>query len=95
MSIVNKANLKVLLPRSGTEEFWKAVSESFDSDDDRRWKYLAMLALREAAGWPLEQIAFVFGHPTGHVSRCLRTIKHELRTRFEPPENYFGFEDSD
>ena len=41
-----------------------------------------MLALRENAGWPLEQIGLVFGHPKGHVTRCLVKIKCELRARF-------------
>jgi hypothetical protein len=93
MSVVNQGNLKVLLPRAGTDEFWRTVCESIDPADARKWKYLAMLALREAAGWPLEQIAFVFNHPTGHVSRCLRSITQELRTKFEPPDDYFGLDD--
>lgn len=31
--------------------------------------YLAMLALRENVGWPLERIGSEFGHPKGHVTR--------------------------
>ncbi len=94
MSVVNQRNFKILLPRSGTDEFWKAVGRAFEPSDARKWKYLAMLALREAAGWPLEQIAALFGHPPGHVSRCLSAIKQELRTKFEPADEY-DLEDDD
>ena len=41
-----------------------------------------MLALRENAGWPLEYIGTVFGHPKGHVTRCLARIKRDLRQGF-------------
>ena len=46
---------------------------------DQHWRMLAMLALRENAGWPLDRIGRVFGHDRGHISRCLRQIKRELR----------------
>jgi hypothetical protein len=84
MSIVNQKNLKVLLPRTGPDDFWQVISDSFARADERKWKYLAMLALRENAGWPLEHIAKVFRHQPGHVVRCLTKIKEELRDVFEP-----------
>ena len=47
-----------------------------------------MLALRENAGWPLDKIGLVFGHPKGHVTRCLERIKQDLRRGFrEEREN--------
>lgn len=78
--------VKTILPRSGPEEFWEAVYEDFARRDERKWKYLAMLALREAAGWPLEYIGLAFGHPKGHVVRCLQNVKCELQDRFEREE---------
>ena len=44
-----------------------------------RWRGLAMLALRENAGWPVDRIARAFGYSRGHVSRCLRQVTAELR----------------
>ena len=52
-----------------------------------------MLALRENAGWPLERIGVVFGHPKGHVTRCLSKIKSELRQHFEMSPNILDLED--
>lgn len=74
---------KIVLPRCGQDEFWNLVQEHYAREKPARWKYLAMLALRENAGWPLEQIGLVFGHSKGHVTRCLAAIKRELRTRFD------------
>lgn len=82
MSVTKPDGTKVVLPRSGADQFWKTVHEHYAGDDPRRWKYLAMLALRENAGWPLDRIGNVFGHPKGHVTRCLRRIKDELRMQF-------------
>ncbi|MFN0199342.1 MAG: hypothetical protein ACKVT0_21540 [Planctomycetaceae bacterium] len=82
MSVMNVEKIKVVLPRSGPDEFWSLVHQHFAAEDPLRWKYLAMLALRENAGWPLEQIGFVFGHPKGHIVRCLAAIKQSLRDRF-------------
>ena len=82
MSTVNQKNLKVLLPRTGPDVFWQTIFEEYAQGDDRKWRYLAMLALRENSGWPLEHIAKLFNHKTGHVSRCLSRIKEELREVF-------------
>lgn len=82
MSVMNRDKVKVVLPRSGPDEFWQLVEEHFAGEDLLKWKYLAMLALRENAGWPLDQIGLVFQHPKGHVTRCLEAIKRELRGRF-------------
>jgi len=83
VSAIDKWGLKVRLPRLGCDEFWQRIHEHYAGDDVRKWKYLAMLALREAGGWNLEQIGLAFGHPKGHVMRCLVQIKEELRARFE------------
>jgi hypothetical protein len=83
MSVTRRNGTKILLPRSGRDDFWKTIHLHFAGDEERRWRYLAMLALRENAGWPLEQIGLVFGHPKGHVTRCLARIKDELRATFD------------
>ncbi len=86
MSIVDRENKKVVLPRTGPDEFWQAVAEDFAGNDRRKWRYLAMLVLRETAGWPLEYIARTFKHKPGHITRCLDRIKEELQsTFFSPP----------
>ncbi len=82
MSVVDQRNVKVLLPRTGADEFWQTISDGFADADARRWKYLAMLALRENAGWSLEQIAKAFRHQPGHVCRCIENIKAEVREYF-------------
>jgi hypothetical protein len=82
MSVVSSENLKILLPRSGPDEFWQVIRQHYAGEDARKWRYLAMLALRENAGWPLDSIGEVFGHNKGHVTRCLTAVKSELRDRF-------------
>jgi hypothetical protein len=86
MSCIRRNGVKTLLPRNGPDAFWDAVEEQFDPDDARAWRYLAMLALRETAGWSLERIGRAFGHPKGHVTRCLERIKDDLRHRCAPPD---------
>lgn len=81
MSIVREDTTKIVLTRSGADEFWQTVFEQYARDNPRKWKYLAMLALRENADWPLEYIGLVFSHRKGHVKRCLDRIKKELRKR--------------
>ncbi len=93
MSVAKPNGTKVVLPRTGADEFWQTVHEHYAGDDPRIWKYLAMLALRENAGWPLERIGNVFGHPKGHVTRCLRRIKDELRVRFRISPEFLDYAD--
>jgi hypothetical protein len=90
MSMVRQDGAKVVLPRSGADEFWDLVREHYAGSDGRKWKYLAMLALRENAGWPLETIGLVFGHSKGHVTRCLAGIKDEVRGRFAVSPEWLG-----
>lgn len=84
MSVTNRNDVKMILPRSGPDHFWRVIAEHFAGTDKLRWKYLAMLALRENGGWPLDWIGAVFNHPKGHVTRCLQNIKRQLREHFEP-----------
>lgn len=82
MSVMDERGQRVILPRLGPDDFWRHLAEHYAGRDAVRWKYLAMLVLRETAGWPLERIGRLFGHPKGHVSRCLKQVRRELRERF-------------
>lgn len=88
MSACDRLGRKVFLPRTGADTFWKLIYDHYAGADERKWRYLAMLALRENAGWPLDRIGKVFGHPKGHVTRCLARIKAELRERFNVDANF-------
>lgn len=85
MSVMNVDKVKVILPRSGPDAFWTEVHRSYAGEDQRTWKYLAMFTLRVNGGWSLDNIGRAFGHPKGHVMRCLRRIEQELRDNFAPP----------
>jgi hypothetical protein len=92
MSVMNVDKVKVILPRSGPDGFWTTVYRSYAGEDQRAWKYLAMFTLRVNGGWSIDNIGRAFGHPKGHVTRCLRRIEQELRENFEPPaELWEGF----
>lgn len=82
MSVTRRDGTKIVLHRTGPDAFWDALDAEFQPDDDRTWRYLAMLALRENAGWPVERIGRAFGHNKGHVTRCLERIKELIRNRF-------------
>lgn len=90
-----RTGVKVSLPRSGSDLFWRLIQQHFAQESELHWRYLAMLALRENAGWNLDCIGLVFGHPKGHVTRCLATIKKHLRERFqvEPEMHHHGEEE--
>ena len=83
MTTIRENCQKVLLPRLTGEDFWTVIHREYAQDDAKKWKVLAILALRENAGWPLEKIGFVFGHHKGHISRLLEKVKQDLRERFE------------
>lgn len=93
MSTRTERGEKVILPRLGPDEFWNTIRENYADEDPRKWKYLAMLALRENAGWPLDCIGAAFNHPKGHVSRCLEKIKREIRDRFDMCSDRLEFEE--
>jgi len=93
MSVAKPNGTKILLPRSGPDQFWQIIHNHFAGEDARKWKYLAMLALRENAGWPLDRIGAVFGHPKGHVTRCLACIKSELRAGFQASPEFLDLDE--
>jgi hypothetical protein len=82
MSVTQRNGTKIVLHRTGPDAFWDAIDSEFQPDDERTWRYLAMLALRENAGWPVERIGRAFSHNKGHVTRCLERIKELIRNRF-------------
>jgi hypothetical protein len=93
MSMTHPDGTKIVLPRTGADLFWSLIHEHYANEDTRKWKYLAMLALRENAGWPLDRIGQVFGHPKGHITRCLASVKQELRARFQASPELLGYDD--
>lgn len=95
MSVTRHNGTKVVLPRTGADEFWQLVHDHFANADERKWRYLAMLALRENAGWPLDRIGNVFGHPKGHVTRCLARIKQEMRITFQAEPAFLDLPDDE
>ncbi|MBL8849581.1 MAG: hypothetical protein JNG89_07850 [Planctomycetaceae bacterium] len=95
MSVMNAAQVKVVLPRSGPDQFWTEVYRNYAGEDQRIWKYLAMFTLRVNGGWTVDHIGRAFGHPKGHVTRCLRVIERELRSRFAPPDDLWHYADID
>ena len=72
----------MLLPRTGPDEFWQTLSERFAQANARQWKYLAMLALRENAGWSLEQIANAFRHNPATCAGAWRKSKRKSASTF-------------
>ena len=84
MTVVNQYGFKVLLPRVGPDDFWRQVITCYAENDERAWRNLAMLALRVNANWPLEQIGRVFGKDKGQVSRCVESVKRDLRRQLQP-----------
>lgn len=86
MSVINSAGEKTLLPRTGPDAFWGAIQTKYAGGSQTRWKRLAMLALRENAGWPLELIATTFGEHKGQVSRNLELVRKDLKDRFRPSQ---------
>ena len=60
------------------EQREKAAALQADAER-QRWRSLAMLALRENAGWSLSRIGEAFGQDRGNVSRSIRNIARTLR----------------
>ena len=88
MSVADQEGFKVVLPREGLDQFWQTIQDHYANEEQTKWKYLAILALRENAGWRLEQIGLAFGHPKGHITRCLKAIKLELKNQFAISTNW-------
>ena len=93
MSVMTVRQERRVLPRKSLDEFWEFLREHYAEADPVRWRYLAMLCLRENSNWTVEQIACAFGHDKGHVSRCLHTVKRQLRSQFAPPADVLSRED--
>ena len=83
MSITNRHGNKVVLPRQ-REGFWEAVEDVYAGDDAQAWRRMAMLTLKEVAGWPVERIALMLGQRPSYVRDCITEVKHDLRRRFKP-----------
>ena len=82
MSVMNATQVKVVLPRSGpmtSGPRCTAVMPAKTSGSGNTWR---CLRLRVNGGWTVDHIGRAFGHPKGHVTRCLRLIERELRSRF-------------
>jgi len=92
VSVMNSKEAKVLLPRSGPDQFWRTIQQHYAGEDEIVWKRLAMVALRENAGWPIELIATAFGHHKGHVSRSIEATKREIRRQFRAEPDFLGFD---
>lgn len=50
-------------------------------EDATKWRNVAMFMLYQSSGWTTTLIAKAFGHPRGHVSRCIRAIRKELKEK--------------
>ena len=90
MSVSNTRGEKVILERVGPGELWDELRHKYAGDNPRKLKALGVLALRENAGWTMEQIGQVFGHQRGHITRILTNIKQELRATIRLPADFFS-----
>lgn len=82
MTVIDQHGQKVSLPRSGAQELWSRIQQEYAHHDPQVWRDLAIFALREAAGWNLQQIGFAMGLSKGHISRRLSAARERLRERF-------------
>lgn len=46
MSVTAPDGSKIVLPRSGANQFWAEIAQAYAKGGRHRWKLLAMLALR-------------------------------------------------
>lgn len=90
MTVIDQTGQKINLAHLGPSQLWQKIFESYAGEDPIRWKYTAMLALRDHCGWTLHQIGQAFGHDRGHVLRCLEQIKQELRPIFDRAPEWTG-----
>lgn len=91
MSTTREDGLKVVLPNTGLEEFWRRLDEDYARQNPRLWKNLAMLALRDVCEWRLGMIERAFATSRGQIVRALDSVKSDVRARFpELAELYVG-----
>ncbi|MGC1276164.1 MAG: hypothetical protein WBC44_20875 [Planctomycetaceae bacterium] len=83
MSVMNRKGQKVLLPRRG-RGFWDEIDSEYARDDPQAWRRLAMLTLKEVAGWPVERIAISLGERSSHIRDGIAEVTDDLRARFGP-----------
>lgn len=84
MSVSDRKNQKLVLPRTGVEVMQKAILKKFRNREDAL-RNLAMLSLR-VQGWELKQIGIVFGGlHKGHVSRILKDTIRQVREELDFP----------
>jgi hypothetical protein len=90
MTVIDQSGQKVNLAYVGPNPMWQKIFTEYAGTSPLRWKYAAMLALRDDCGWTLQQIGEAFGHDRGHVCRCLEQIKAELRPIFHRSPEWTG-----
>jgi hypothetical protein len=95
MTVINRYQEPVVLHQHHVDDLWTTFQTHFAGDDQQRWKGLAMLALHENLGWTHEQIGYAFGHPRGHVSRCVQLVKRQLRAQFALAPDAFASADDE
>lgn len=83
VTTIGEDGLKIVLSGHRLTDIWGLIGRHYAGDDPVKWKHLAMLALRENAGWPMERIGRTFDYSRGHVARALLQLERELRERFE------------
>jgi len=85
MSVMNHRGEKIVLARGGLDRFWHDVLRYYGRHNPKRWRALAMLALRVNGRWPLECIARTFELERRHVAAHLMRIRRDLREQFDVP----------
>jgi len=83
MTIVNRRQQRVVLERSGIDQFWRTLQEHYAGTRASRWRRLAMLSLRVNSGWTLEQLGLLFHRDKSEIARALAAVRKQLRARFQ------------
>ena len=82
MSTILPSGEQAERPRLAEHEFWHDLERHYAGRDPERWKWLAIITLREVAGWPLERIGRVFGYTRGHLARQIGVILARMERQF-------------
>ncbi len=82
MSVVNQNGEKILLPAKNPDAFWGHVIEEYAHRDVVAWRRLAMLTLRELAGWTYDRIGLVFEVNAGTAYRQIDRVTKTFRAEF-------------
>ncbi len=82
MSVVNQNGEKILLPAKNPDAFWGHVIEEYAHRDVVAWRRLAMLTLRELAGWTYDRIGMVFEVNAGTAYRQIDRVTKTFRAEF-------------